>query len=106
MPSRIEKEFMIEQGFLALSGFELLVGEVRVHLQTWEPEYKYISLPFSQAKLRSIDSVYDQNDTLDFPWDIIEFESNETVDGRWRFTLASDVVEIIFESAWPIVMES
>ena len=106
MPSRIEEEFMIEQGFLALSGIELSVGEIRVHLQTWEPEYKYISLLFAQAKLMSIDSVYDQNDSLEFPWDIIRLASDETVDGRWRFTLTSAVVEITFESAWPIVMES
>ena len=103
MPSRIESELMIPNGFLALSGFELLRCEVRVRLQTWEPDYEYLSLIFPNAKLSSICTTHDADDPLEFPWDIVGFDSDEMGNSKWRFTLTTHVLEIGFDSVWPTI---
>jgi hypothetical protein len=92
---------MIPEGFLALSGFELLGGEVRIRLQKWESATEQRLLVFPQANLSSINSFHEPDDSLEFPWDIVGLESDELENSRWQFTLVTQIVEISFESAWP-----
>jgi hypothetical protein len=42
-------------------------------------------------------------DDLEMPWDIIAFDSDHQLNGRWKFVLHCAAVEWCFESDWPFI---
>jgi transcription termination factor NusB len=42
-------------------------------------------------------------DDLEMPWDIIAFDSDRQLNGRWKFVLHCAAVEWCFESDWPFI---
>lgn len=108
MHGKLMEEILIPHDLLSIAGLELYPTEVVVNVASWEEPSKKGELRFLAAKLRSFDTTYseedlkDEPDCVDFPWDYFGFDSNSIDNARWRFTLNSHVLEIVFEAEWPV----
>ena len=104
MSSKIESELLIPRSLLALASLELHNKLVILGLTAWETPDQTTKLHFREAKVLSLEQTYDLNDkeiSLDFPWDIFGFESDEKLDNKWRFVINTHILELCFESRWP-----
>ena len=109
MSSKIESEILVPEGLLAITGLDFRVGEIFVNVSSWEEPKKSGRFHFPDSRLKSLHVTYSSDDLLsdpDFlqlPWDTLSFGSDPLGNGRWSFTIVTDVVEIGFEAEWPLI---
>ena len=56
---------------------------------------------FADCRFTSHEPTLLEGDEMDYPCEIIGFDSQSLPGDRWRFCLCTDKVELIFESRWP-----
>ena len=91
------------RGVHGVSEFTASPGVVRLKLTPWEGPQVHTCAVFGEDRLISLDAYPDDRCTLDLPWDVIGFDSDDLGGGRWRFVLHWDAIEWCFESAWPVI---
>ncbi len=103
----IERALFQDHGVHWIYAFELSPDAITLSLHpstapeaTTPPSSACTFARFIRPSVVSIDD-YSDDEGLEFPWDIIGFESEPLSDGRWRFCLHTDLIEYTFESAWP-----
>jgi hypothetical protein len=74
--------------------------EFAVVLHPSDDETKRVTVTFSDVSLMRFDTSYNDEE-MPFPWDIIGFDSEPLQEGRWAFTLHTDMIEFSFRAGWP-----
>jgi hypothetical protein len=98
----IEKALFRDNSAHYVASIDLDGDEIQVILHPWDQPDAKILARFLSAKVQSIDNSY-TDAQRDLPWDIIGFDSEPSLNDRWRFCLHTDSVEHCFESKWPTI---
>jgi len=59
---------------------------------------------FSHALLDYIQSRDPEPGELELPWDIIAIDCTDVANGRWKFVLTCQAIEISFSAEWPEIV--
>jgi hypothetical protein len=95
----------------AVTEFVTLNDRILLKLAPWiesggevTPDSKaVVEARFNNADVRSKETNEQASDDIEYPWDIIGFDSDPISDNRWSFCLHTDCIEYLFESDWPEV---
>ena len=91
----------------AVMNFEEKSGTIVLTIAPW-PYTNDPDPDMSRKKVAAFDNavitsreILEEGATLEYPWDIIGFDSYERGNDRYEFVLHCDEIEIAFESLWP-----
>ncbi|MBW4488072.1 MAG: hypothetical protein KME12_09800 [Trichocoleus desertorum ATA4-8-CV12] len=102
MASKIEQLLFGDYGTHAVTYFSLSINQVVVEIAPWVALTSTTKAVFEQATLLSVWASPDESaEEYALPWDIIEFDSAEQPDGRWKFALHCSSVELIYLANFP-----
>jgi hypothetical protein len=105
MASEIEKALYGNRGTHGVVEFYLMPKRLVLHVAPWESLEASVVATFQNVRVIGLEAYADPRamDDLEMPWDIIAFDSDHQLNGRWKFVLHCAAVEWCFESDWPFI---
>jgi hypothetical protein len=108
MASEIEKALYGNGGTHGVVEFHLMPSVIVLRVAPWEPlkdSADVVLATFQNVRVIAVAAQADPSDVddLQMPWDIIAFDSDRQLNGRWKFVLHCAAVEWCFESDWPLI---
>jgi hypothetical protein len=111
MASEIEKALYGNSGTNGVVEFHLMPSAIVLRIAPWEPlkdSADSVLATFQNVRVIAVEAHADPRDVndLQMPWDIIAFDCDRQLSGRWAFVLHCAAVEWCFEADWPLIEKS
>jgi hypothetical protein len=100
--TEIETASFIDSSTHRVSSIAYSPARFVVCLHPSQDETFEVRVAFTQVSNMRVDTSHNDGE-LDFPWDIIGFDSKPLAGGRWAFVLHTDMVEFLFQASWPSI---
>jgi hypothetical protein len=87
----------------AITEFAISSDSITIRLAPWiDPgipdSNALVKATFKKAVIKSKEIL---GDAIEYPWDIVGFDSEPVLNNRWDFYLCTDCIAYGFESDWP-----